>query len=63
MEVKICLGEGLANVELFLYLVNILQRYQVRYDPSIKLSLEATFGVSRRPKHLPPLIFEKLNKF
>ncbi|XP_015795398.1 cytochrome P450 2H2-like [Tetranychus urticae] len=60
---RICLGEGLANVELFLYLVNILQRYQVRYDPSIKLSLEATFGVSRRPKHLPPLIFEKLPKF
>ncbi|XP_015795446.1 cytochrome P450 2C31-like [Tetranychus urticae] len=57
---RICPGEGLANVELFLYLVNILQKYRVRCDPDVKLSFEATFGVSRRPKYSPPLIFEKI---
>ncbi|XP_015788852.1 cytochrome P450 2C31-like [Tetranychus urticae] len=57
---RICLGEGLANVELFLYLVNILQKYRVRCDPDVKLSFESVFGVARRPKHLPLLTFEKI---
>nr|QOV04249.1 cytochrome P450 392A12 [Tetranychus urticae] len=56
-----CPGESLANVELFLYLVCILQKYRVKVKPGTEISTEATFGLSRRPSNLPNLIFEKIS--
>nr|AGG35984.1 cytochrome P450 monooxygenase [Panonychus citri] len=55
-----CPGESLANVELFLYTVSILQRYRIKPEKiDSDLLSEAVYGIARRPKHLPPLTFEK----
>ncbi|XP_015783573.1 cytochrome P450 2C70 [Tetranychus urticae] len=56
-----CPGESLANVELFLYLVCMLQKYHVKVKPGTKISTEAIFGLSRRPSQLPTFIFEKIS--
>lgn len=56
---RACPGEGLANVELFLYTVRLLQRFNIKSDKS--LSFEANFGLTRRPKHKPDFIFEKIS--
>ncbi|XP_053202613.1 cytochrome P450 2J2-like [Panonychus citri] len=56
---RICPGESLANVEIFLYIVSIVQRFKIRTEPGTRVSLEADFGLSRRPKDIPVLIFEK----
>ncbi|XP_015784885.2 cytochrome P450 2H2-like isoform X2 [Tetranychus urticae] len=55
-----CPGEGLANLELFLYLVCMVQRYRIKVEPRTELSFEAVFGISRRPANLPAFIFEKI---
>ncbi|XP_015781256.1 cytochrome P450 2C15-like [Tetranychus urticae] len=55
-----CPGEGLANVELFLYLVCMVQRYRIKVEPGTEISFEAVFGISRRPANLPLFIFEKV---
>uniref|UniRef100_T1K9W8 Cytochrome P450 n=2 Tax=Tetranychus urticae TaxID=32264 RepID=T1K9W8_TETUR len=54
---RACPGEGLANVELFLYTVGILQRFKIKSDKP--LSFDAHFGLTRRLKYKPDLIFEK----
>nr|AWD38971.1 CYP392A11 cytochrome P450 2J6-like protein [Tetranychus urticae]AWD38972.1 CYP392A11 cytochrome P450 2J6-like protein [Tetranychus urticae] len=56
-----CPGESLANVELFLYIVCIIQKYRVKVKPGTEISTEASFGLSRRPSELPTLIFEKIS--
>uniref|UniRef100_T1JYL6 Cytochrome P450 n=1 Tax=Tetranychus urticae TaxID=32264 RepID=T1JYL6_TETUR len=56
-----CPGEGFANVELFLYIVCILQKYRVKVKPGTEISTEAAFGLSRCPSNLPTLIFEKIS--
>nr|AHG55084.1 cytochrome P450 [Tetranychus cinnabarinus] len=56
---RACPGEGLANVELFLYTVGILQRFKIKSDKP--LSFDAKFGLTRRPKYKPDLIFEKIS--
>ncbi|XP_053200642.1 cytochrome P450 2C15-like [Panonychus citri] len=56
-----CLGEGLANVELFLYIVSILQRYRIKSEKiDHNLCSESIYAAARRPKCLPPLTFERL---
>ncbi|XP_015783880.1 cytochrome P450 2J6-like [Tetranychus urticae] len=56
---RACPGEGLANVELFLYTVGILQRFKIKSGKP--LSFEAINGLTRRPKYKPDLIFEKIS--
>uniref|UniRef100_T1JYL7 Cytochrome P450 n=1 Tax=Tetranychus urticae TaxID=32264 RepID=T1JYL7_TETUR len=55
-----CPGEGFANVELFLYIICMLQKYRVKVEPGTEISTEASFGLSRRPSILPTLIFKKI---
>nr|QOV04247.1 cytochrome P450 392A3 [Tetranychus urticae] len=55
---RACPGEGLANVELFLYTVGILQRFKIKSDKP--LSFEAINGLTRRPKYKPDLIFQRV---
>ncbi|XP_015787113.1 cytochrome P450 2C15 [Tetranychus urticae] len=57
---RACPGEGLANVELFLYLTCILQRFKISTKPGVKISFDSHFGLSRRPAEMPLLKFEKI---
>lgn len=57
-----CPGEGLANVELFLYLVSIVQKYRIRLAPGSTISLETGYTTLRRPKNMPKLLFEPLDQ-
>ncbi|CAG2179646.1 unnamed protein product, partial [Oppiella nova] len=54
-----CVGETLARVEVFLYLVSLLQRYTISAANDEVLTLEERFGLSLPPKHKPILIFNK----
>nr|AGG35982.1 cytochrome P450 monooxygenase [Panonychus citri] len=56
---RICSGEGLANVEMFLYLVCIVQQFRIKLEPGSELNLKAAFGISRRPEEMPNIIFER----
>lgn len=55
-----CPGEGFANVEIFLYLVSIVQKYKIECEPGSTISFEADYDSIRRPKSIPPLIFTKI---
>ncbi|XP_015790034.1 cytochrome P450 2J6-like [Tetranychus urticae] len=57
-----CPGEGFANIEIFLYLVSIVQRYKIECEPGSILSFEADYTTIRRPKSIPPLIFTKVSE-
>ncbi|XP_053209911.1 cytochrome P450 2J4-like [Panonychus citri] len=59
---RICPGEGLANVEAFLYLVSILQKFRIKLETGTELNPEISFGISRRPTTLPDIIFERINQ-
>uniref|UniRef100_T1JW18 Cytochrome P450 n=1 Tax=Tetranychus urticae TaxID=32264 RepID=T1JW18_TETUR len=57
-----CPGEGFANIEIFLYLVSIVQRYKIECEPGSILSFEAHYSTIRKPKSIPPLIFTKISE-
>ncbi|XP_053214522.1 cytochrome P450 2C15-like [Panonychus citri] len=57
---RACPGEGLAQVELFLYLTNILQKFQISTESGTKVSLDSHYGIARRPKTMPKLIFTRI---
>lgn len=45
-----CLGEPLAKMELFLFLIRVLQRFEVEpEDPKCLPSLEGTLAVTNTP--------------
>eukprot|EP00794_Sanderia_malayensis_P012085 gene12085-13329_t len=48
---RVCLGEAMAKIELFLFLSNILQRYEIQQVPGeCPPSLEGTLSVAYSPK-------------
>ncbi|XP_015786919.1 cytochrome P450 2J2 isoform X2 [Tetranychus urticae] len=57
---RICPGEGFANVELFLYIVCMVQRYKIKTTSEEEISLEGDFSTVRRPSNMPRLMFEKI---
>ncbi|CAG2104432.1 unnamed protein product [Medioppia subpectinata] len=54
-----CVGETLARVEVFLYLVSLLQRYTISAENEELLSLEDVFGLTLQPKESVILRFAK----
>lgn len=47
---RVCLGQQLAQMELFVFFVTLLQRFRFQAPDGETPSLVATFGVSRAPK-------------
>ncbi|KAF3691120.1 Cytochrome P450 2J5 [Channa argus] len=47
---RMCLGEQLARMELFLFFTSLLQRFSFSAPPGEQLSLEFTLGATRSPK-------------
>ncbi|XP_062568079.1 LOW QUALITY PROTEIN: cytochrome P450 2E1-like [Saccostrea cucullata] len=56
---RICLGESLAKMELFLFFTRFLQKFEVKpEDPECLPSLEGSLGIT----HLPPNFKMRLSK-
>ncbi|XP_053709990.1 cytochrome P450 2J2-like [Synchiropus splendidus] len=47
---RVCVGEQLARMELFLFITTLMQRFSLSLPPGEQPSLEYTFGLVRRPK-------------
>ncbi|GFT31887.1 cytochrome P450 2J6 [Nephila pilipes] len=45
-----CPGKTLAEIEIFLYVVAILQRFEISVPPGKEINLEAELGISLQPK-------------
>lgn len=55
---RVCLGEGLAKMELFLFLVGLLQRFSFSVPAGMELSTEGVTGITRVPQ--PYTVYAKV---
>ena len=56
-----CLGRSLAEVELFLYLTSIVQKFNIKPIDNENLSFEKELGITLSPKKVPILKFVERN--
>ncbi|XP_053209396.1 cytochrome P450 2C15-like [Panonychus citri] len=57
---RVCPGESLANLQLFLYVVSILQKFKVLPEPGKQISFESRYNGGRQPKNPIYVIFKQL---
>ena len=47
---RACLGESLARTELFLFFVNLMQKFSFSTPGGVELSTEGIIGATRSPR-------------
>ncbi|XP_015791801.1 cytochrome P450 18a1-like [Tetranychus urticae] len=58
---RVCPGESFAYLQIFLYLVSILQQFEISVESGKDISLERVQKFSIRPKILPDFIFTNID--
>ncbi|XP_015781016.1 cytochrome P450 2J6-like [Tetranychus urticae] len=57
---RVCPGESFAILQLFLYLVSVVQKFQVTVELGETISLESYYVFTRRPKNQVNFIFQEI---
>nr|QOV04251.1 cytochrome P450 392E7 [Tetranychus urticae] len=58
---RVCPGESLAYLQLFLYLVSFLQQFEISAEPGKDVSLEGVHLFLKKQKSLPNFIFKNID--